>query len=103
LHGLVLDDLPIFFVWMAAAAEGISPGKSSWSVLHGEHLQPPPITKPDTVFNEMGAEFVYGYEDVNLAELNDLFEKVCHLGHAAALLPTDKGARIISVLASNLS
>lgn len=59
-------------LWCAAAMEGISSGKAAWSV----PLQAPPISKPDQAFRDLGVEFVQGSEAVDLAELNDLFEKV---------------------------
>lgn len=36
---------------------------------------PPPISKPDSAFVAVGVEFVWGNE-VDMAELNDLFAKV---------------------------
>ena len=45
------------------------------------------ISKTDEAFASDGVEFVYGAAGINLAELNDLFEKV--RGSAAvALTPT---------------
>ncbi|KAK9812849.1 hypothetical protein WJX72_004691 [[Myrmecia] bisecta] len=59
-----------------AAAEGISLNKAGWAVLHEGTLQPPPISKTDEQFASDNVQFVEGYADINLAELNDLFEKV---------------------------
>lgn len=41
-----------------------------------QHLPPPPISKSDDEFMNGGVEFVWGAESVDIAELNNLFEKV---------------------------
>jgi hypothetical protein len=40
--------------------------------------QAPNISKSDEDFLEDGVEFVWGSDTINIGELNDLFEKVCH-------------------------
>ena len=43
----------------------------------GDTKRPPPsITKTDSAFEGDGIEFCWGVEAVDLAQLNDLFEKV---------------------------
>ena len=43
-------------------------------------LPRPVISKTDEAFASDGVEFVYGAAGINLAELNDLFEKVRGIG-----------------------
>lgn len=64
------------------ASDGISSAKAAL----GQALQgnpSPRISKSDEDFEKMGVEFVWGYSDLNLDDLNDLFSRVrpsmiCH-------------------------
>lgn len=56
----------------AQAQEGISPSKDWFTVAP----QVPTISKSDEEFREEKIEFVFGAEGIDLAELNDLFERV---------------------------
>ena len=55
--------------------EGMSATKSALVAGRGMKLAPPPITKSDEAFASENIEFVFG-GDLNIEELNDLFEKV---------------------------
>lgn len=61
-------------------SDGVSTQKPALIADHAAaadaRLAPPPITKSDERFLEDGMEFVWGAEGVNLAELNDLFQRV---------------------------
>ena len=55
----------------------MSPDKQHWNgKFEGLVVAPPPLTKPDSTFHDMGLEFVDTKEGVVLTELNELFEKV---------------------------
>ena len=59
----------------ALAADGMSSAKAALGqVLRGSSS--PKISKSDEAFEKMGVEFVWGYHDLNLDELNDLFSRV---------------------------
>lgn len=60
----------------ALVSDGVSTQKPQvMSDVDCTRLQPPPITKPDDKFLEDGMEFVWDNQ-VDLAELNDLFQRV---------------------------
>lgn len=54
----------------------MSPDKSSWGEQWTGTLNPPPLSRPDAHFEAMGLEFVDTAESINIAELNEVFEKV---------------------------
>lgn len=59
-----------------AVTEGVSADKPAlMSDAAAQRLPPPPISKSDEAFSEMGVEFVWSNE-LDMAELNDLFQKV---------------------------
>ncbi|CAL8466085.1 g5621 [Coccomyxa elongata] len=63
----------------AAAAALAADGMSSAKAALGQVLRrnpSPKISKSDEAFEKMGVEFVWGYSDLNLDELNDLFSRV---------------------------
>lgn len=62
---------PLSTTW---AADGMVP-LDTWSVPE-ERLQAPSISKSDTFFLKQNLEFVWGAQDIDLTELNDLFTKV---------------------------
>jgi hypothetical protein len=66
-------------VHAAAAAMLASDGISSAKAALGHALREKPsprISKSDEDFENMGVEFVWGYHDLNLEDLNDLFSRV---------------------------
>ena len=57
------------------ASDGISSTKAALG--HALREKPSPrISKRDEDFENMGVEFVWGYHDLNLEDLNDLFSRV---------------------------
>ena len=61
----------------AATTEGMSGTKSA--LVAGTVLRPPPapaISRSDAAFAADGVEFVFGGDELDIDELNDLFEKV---------------------------
>lgn len=59
----------------------MSPDKTQFGDRLEGHMIPPPISKTDQEFEDMGLEFVTTREGIVLTELNDLFEKVpCDAG-----------------------
>lgn len=61
----------------AAAALLATDGMSSAKAGLGLRENPSPsISKSDEDFEKMGVEFVWGYHDINLEDLNDLFSRV---------------------------
>ncbi|KAK9902096.1 hypothetical protein WJX75_004187 [Coccomyxa subellipsoidea] len=57
------------------ASDGISSAKAALG--HALREKPSPrISKSDEDFENMGVEFVWGYHDLNLEDLNDLFSRV---------------------------
>lgn len=58
-----------------SAADGMSPAKGAWAAREGS-LQPPVISRTDTYFADKGLEFVLSSDGIDIAELNDLFERV---------------------------
>jgi hypothetical protein len=57
----------------------------TWSVPE-ERLQAPSISKSDTFFLKQNLEFVWGAQDIDLTELNDLFTKVIPCSSASSTL-----------------
>jgi len=63
------------FHWIPAwAADGMVP-LDTWSMPE-ERLQAPSISRSDEFFLKQNLEFVWGAQDIDLTELNDLFIKV---------------------------
>ena len=60
----------------ARTGDGVSASLAAWSVVHEGQLEAPAITKSDEQFMKENLEFVVGQQDLNLTELNDLFELV---------------------------
>ncbi|GMH39676.1 hypothetical protein BSKO_07574 [Bryopsis sp. KO-2023] len=57
--------------------EGLCPAKQLWEAkVEDGNLSIPPLSKTDQGFTEDGVEFVEGHQEINVDELNDLFEKV---------------------------
>lgn len=78
-------------------ADGISSGKVTWiEKLPGGAAPAPPISRSDEDFEQLGVEFVYGPEGIDLSELNDLFERVRSAGTAHAT--TASGAHAAALL-----
>jgi len=63
-------------VHASATLEGMSGTKSALVAGIGLQLPPPVITRSDEAFASDGVEFVYSGDEIDLMELNDLFEKV---------------------------
>ena len=65
---------------VAAAADGVTPailsGGAELSPSSSPPAPPPPLTRSDAAFAADGLEFVWGSDGLDLADLNDLFEKV---------------------------
>lgn len=69
----------ILGVMHAAAVLLATDGMSSAKAALGQALRDnpsPKISKSDEDFERMGVEFVWGYHELNLDELNDLFSRV---------------------------
>lgn len=56
--------------------EGMSGTKQALVAGTGARPPPPVITRSDEAFAGDGVEFVFGGDQLDIAELNDLFEKV---------------------------
>ncbi|KAI8466646.1 MAG: acyl-CoA N-acyltransferase [Monoraphidium minutum] len=83
-----------------AAADGISGGKVAWAEqLPGGAAPPPAVTKGNAEFLDLGVEFLSGRDGIDLAELNELFEKVGFPRREPALLQValDNTHRIVWV------
>jgi len=71
--------LIVFGVMHAAAVLLATDGMSSAKAALGQILREnpsPKISKSDEDFERMGVEFVWGYQELNLDDLNDLFSRV---------------------------
>lgn len=71
------------------AADGMSSGKVTWAERFPKGgLPPPPITRSDDEFLQLGVEFRTSRDGIKVTELNELFDKVRRRGsarqHAAA-------------------
>ena len=54
----------------------MSPAKSQWGEQWMGTLNPPPLSRSDAYFEALGVEFVENADDINISELNEVFEKV---------------------------
>ncbi len=63
-----------------AVAEGVSTDKNQLTNLLSQQVVAPSISKQDIVFADQGLQFVWGHQNIDLDELNRLFEKVRRMG-----------------------
>lgn len=61
----------------ASAADGMSPGKVGFGL--DTTTVPPSLSRSDDAFLGDGVEFMWGDHDIDITQLNDLFDKVSSL------------------------